>query len=189
MSVSDSLLPLRMTEASIEGQEVQHIPLTGFAPCGLEKWGFRRYAPTSPVPRREGPYNQSLSAPLTSAFAFLWACDLSRDLLPAVAHPRSPAAGFAKGNKKGSSSKLGCLSISFCGERGIRTPGTVIPYGSLANCWFKPLTHLTSHPLSSASRRSAETAENRDDKGNSNLLFHQIILQYSLACRCQPGYS
>lgn len=73
MSVSDSLLPLRMTEASIEGQEVQH-PLTGFAPCGLEKWGFRRYAPTSPVPRREGPYNQSLSAPLTSAFAFLWAC-------------------------------------------------------------------------------------------------------------------
>ena len=76
-----------------------------------------------------------------------------------------------------------------CGERGIRTPGTVIPYGSLANCWFKPLTHLTSHPLSSASRRLAETAENRDDKGNSNLLFHQIILQYSLACRCQPGYS
>ena len=119
MSASDSSLPLRMTEASIEGQEVQHIPLTGFAPCGLEKWGFRRYAPTSPVPRREGPYNQSLSAPLTSAFAFLWACDLSRDLLPAVAHPRSPAAGFAKGNKKGSSSKLGCLSISFCGERGI----------------------------------------------------------------------
>ena len=127
MSASDSSLPLRMTEASIEGQEVQHIPLTGFAPCGLEKWGFRRYAqkwgfrryaPTSPVPRREGPYNQSLSAPLTSAFAFLWACDLSRDLLPAVAHPRSPAAGFAKGNKKGSSSKLGCLSISFCGERG-----------------------------------------------------------------------
>ena len=29
------------------------------------------------------------------------------------------------------------------GERGIRTPGTVIPYGSLANCWFQPLTHLT----------------------------------------------
>ena len=75
MSVSDSLLPLRMTEASIEGQEVQHIPLTGFALCGLEKWGFRRYAPTSPVPRREGSYNQSLSAPLTSAFAFLWACE------------------------------------------------------------------------------------------------------------------
>ena len=32
---------------------------------------------------------------------------------------------------------------SLIGERGIRTPGTVIPYGSLANCWFQPLTHLT----------------------------------------------
>ena len=31
----------------------------------------------------------------------------------------------------------------FCGERGIRTPGTVIPYVSLANWWFQPLTHLT----------------------------------------------
>ena len=31
----------------------------------------------------------------------------------------------------------------FCGERGIRTPGTVFPYVSLANWWFKPLTHLT----------------------------------------------
>ena len=29
------------------------------------------------------------------------------------------------------------------GERGIRTPGTVHPYGSLANCWFQPLTHLS----------------------------------------------
>ena len=31
----------------------------------------------------------------------------------------------------------------FCGERGIRTPGPVIPYVSLANWWFQPLTHLT----------------------------------------------
>ena len=35
------------------------------------------------------------------------------------------------------------LRLSFCGERGIRTPGTVIPYVSLANWWFQPLTHLT----------------------------------------------
>ena len=28
-----------------------------------------------------------------------------------------------------------------CGERGIRTPGTVNPYVSLANWWFQPLTH------------------------------------------------
>lgn len=31
----------------------------------------------------------------------------------------------------------------FCGERGIRTPGTLIEFGSLANYWFKPLTHLS----------------------------------------------
>lgn len=31
----------------------------------------------------------------------------------------------------------------FCGERGIRTPGTLIGYDSLANCWFQPLTHLS----------------------------------------------
>ena len=35
-----------------------------------------------------------------------------------------------------------CMPL-FCGERGIRTPGTVIPYVSLANWWFQPLTHLT----------------------------------------------
>lgn len=31
-----------------------------------------------------------------------------------------------------------------CGERGIRTPGTLYRYGSLANCWFQPLTHLSN---------------------------------------------
>ena len=39
--------------------------------------------------------------------------------------------------------------IPLCGEGGIRTPGTVIPYVSLANWWFKPLTHLTRHPCGS----------------------------------------
>ena len=29
------------------------------------------------------------------------------------------------------------------GEGGIRTPGTLIEYDSLANCWFQPLTHLS----------------------------------------------
>ena len=33
--------------------------------------------------------------------------------------------------------------FSFGGERGIRTPGTLIEYDSLANCWFQPLTHLS----------------------------------------------
>ena len=35
------------------------------------------------------------------------------------------------------------LPASCCGERGIRTPGTRVGYGSLANCWFQPLTHLS----------------------------------------------
>lgn len=38
------------------------------------------------------------------------------------------------------------LEGGFCcfgGERGIRTPGTLYEFGSLANCWFQPLTHLT----------------------------------------------
>ena len=29
----------------------------------------------------------------------------------------------------------------FSGRRGIRTPGTLIEYVSLANWWFQPLTH------------------------------------------------
>ena len=32
---------------------------------------------------------------------------------------------------------------SFGGEGGIRTPGTLVEYVSLANWWFQPLTHLT----------------------------------------------
>ena len=44
--------------------------------------------------------------------------------------------------------------IFFCGKRGIRTPGTVIPYVSLANWWFKPLTHL-SKPYNLAAFRGA----------------------------------
>ena len=42
-----------------------------------------------------------------------------------------------------------------CGERGIRTPGTVIPYDSLANCWFKPLTHLSVLDLKSRAKISS----------------------------------
>ena len=35
-----------------------------------------------------------------------------------------------------------------CGEGGIRTPGTLIEYASLANWWIKPLSHLSSADLS-----------------------------------------
>ena len=34
-------------------------------------------------------------------------------------------------------------TFSFCGSGGIRTPGTVDPYVSLANWWFQPLTHTS----------------------------------------------
>ena len=34
------------------------------------------------------------------------------------------------------------------GEGGIRTPGTLIEYDSLANCWFQPLTHLSVAAIS-----------------------------------------
>ena len=47
------------------------------------------------------------------------------------------------------------LNLFFCGERGIRTPGTVIPYDSLANCWFKPLTHLSVLDLKSRAKISS----------------------------------
>ena len=30
-----------------------------------------------------------------------------------------------------------------CGSWGIRTPGTINSYGSLANCWFQPLTQTS----------------------------------------------
>ena len=33
--------------------------------------------------------------------------------------------------------------VFLCGEGGIRTPGTLVEYVSLANWWFQPLTHLT----------------------------------------------
>ena len=33
--------------------------------------------------------------------------------------------------------------VQLCGERGIRTPGTLDRYVSLANWWFQPLTHLS----------------------------------------------
>ena len=33
--------------------------------------------------------------------------------------------------------------LASSGEGGIRTLGTRLEYGSLANYWFKPLTHLS----------------------------------------------
>ena len=36
-----------------------------------------------------------------------------------------------------------CGFFRSCGEGGIRTPGTLIEYASLANWWIKPLSHLS----------------------------------------------
>ena len=38
-----------------------------------------------------------------------------------------------------------CGFSILCGERGIRTPGTLIGYASLANWWIKPLSHLSGY--------------------------------------------
>ena len=53
---------------------------------------------------------------------------------------------------KKTSAKAEVQAFALCGERGIRTPGTVIPYDSLANCWFKPLTHLSVFDLKSTAK-------------------------------------
>ena len=82
--------------------------------------------------------------------------------------PRPPAAGFAKENRSSNSNKFGCCFHFFGGERGIRTPGTVNPYGSLANCWFQPLTHLTMSPFMAESVKT-------DCKYTIKLLFCNIF--------------
>ena len=61
-----------------------------------------------------------------------------------------------------------------CGERGIRTPGTVIPYGSLANCWFQPLTHLTLTEIVLPAIADRPRPRKQDDKVKSNLDICQI---------------
>lgn len=39
---------------------------------------------------------------------------------------------------------MACVrQAQFGGEGGIRTLGTLLAYGSLANYWFRPLTHLS----------------------------------------------
>ena len=67
-----------------------------------------------------------------------------RDFVASLRHPCPPAAGFANRHKNSATEQARrAVFIPLCGEGGIRTPGTVIPYVSLANWWFKPLTHLT----------------------------------------------
>ena len=53
--------------------------------------------------------------------------------------PRLRRTPLKRGQKKDASR----TSLFFGGEGGIRTPGTLIEYDSLANCWFQPLTHLS----------------------------------------------
>ena len=59
----------------------------------------------------------------------------TRDALPILRYTSSPNL---YSQKKGED-----RLFSSSGEGGIRTLGTRLEYGSLANYWFKPLTHLT----------------------------------------------
>ena len=51
-----------------------------------------------------------------------------------------------------------------CGEGGIRTPGTLIEYASLANWWIKPLSHLSGAQVLLSRRRRIKR-----DKSNQNM--------------------
>ena len=62
---------------------------------------------------------------------------------------------------------LQSFALLLGGEWGIRTPGTVIPYGSLANCWFQPLTQLSGQL-----KRCFQTLSG--DKSKSKLAKYQI---------------
>ena len=61
---------------------------------------------------------------------------------------------------------------------GFEPPVRLIPYGSLANCWFQPLTHLTRSKLNIVPilKRKCGPLLKRDDKVNLNLPFCQINL-------------
>ena len=62
------------------------------------------------------------------------------------------------------------------GEGGIRTPGTVNPYVSLANWWFQPLTHLTKRLWTAKINNNSQTPNknvpNRQ-KAVRNVLFRK----------------
>ena len=96
--------------------------------------------------------------PLTGISSHLWCSDIPAtparnppltkgDLRRWRTSPPRLRRGFANEDNRVAIKQACCDSVVFiCGERGIRTPGTVIPYVSLANWWFQPLTHLTRVP-------------------------------------------
>jgi hypothetical protein len=53
---------------------------------------------------------------------------------------------LSKGKIKNHPQKCGWLVLSLRRE-GDSNPRYSYPYGSLANCWFKPLTHLSSNSI------------------------------------------
>ena len=72
------------------------------------------------------------------------------------------------------------------GEDEIRTRGTVIPYVSLANWWFQPLTHLSGNCI--PSRDSLTDSPNRNANikrnfGNTKFCSESVrFLFFSHAC-------
>ena len=73
---------------------------------------------------------------LTLRVIFIWSSAFMKasfqQLLPQIKTPADAGVG-----------------LKVCGERGIRTPGTLIRYASLANWWIKPLSHLSRISLMS----------------------------------------
>ena len=90
----------------------------------------------------------------------------------------------------------------FGGEGGIRTPGTLIEYDSLANCWFQPLTHLSvcfdwtkKHRFFSLEKRCKSTNIFQTDKIYFLFLFFPTytdsiyILIYIQLYSCRPPHA
>ena len=62
-------------------------------------------------------------------------------------------------------------------REGDSNPRYSYPYGSLANCWFKPLTHLSHCPPKLKRRRirSYFTVVKKRDKSRKTTIKHKII--------------
>ena len=109
-----------------------------------------------------------------------WGGPLTGDLPGFAGHiPARLRRALPKEHKKGLSNEFGVLFSALSAVRGgFEPPVRLIPYGSLANCWFQPLTHLTrSKPnVVPILKRKCGPLLKRDDKVNLNLPFCQIKL-------------
>jgi hypothetical protein len=66
------------------------------------------------------------------------------------------------------------MGFECCGEGGIRTPGTLIEYVSLANWWIKPLSHLSGDLLNEAAQKYKNSFKKTPSK-NKSAFLHVIF--------------